>query len=224
MSFLHGDFMITETNDYCSVKRYVGTDVVITIPETIHGKKVKIIGAMAFQGMVTLQSVYLPDCVEVVDHHAFSGCKALVSIRMGNEVRILGANCFEACVSLCEVQLSSSLQMISDSAFEGCISLRQIYVHPKSVIALAPNVFRGCLALKQHKKVVSRADVDNLPSVALHESTGETNSIRLGFCYAQRHCSVCSFVCAGLLMTSEDEKEVYIYDMVESEWELKVYE
>ena len=194
----------------------------------IHGKKVKVLGATAFQGMATLQSVYLPDCVEVIDHHAFSGCKELASIHMGNGVRILGANCFEECVHLCNIQLSSSLRLIFDSAFEGCISLRQIYVHPESVIALAPNVFRDCSVFMLSRKIVSRADVSTLPSVSLSDNTGDSvmtagmNAIQLGGCYAQHRCSVASFICAGLLMTKENE--ICIFEMDESEWELKMYD
>lgn len=219
------DYLITENDDYCTISRYLGREAVITIPNEVGGKPVRVIGSRAFQGLTTLQAVTLPDNIEVIDHHAFSECTNLRFIALGNGIRILGANAFEKCLCLHNLQLPSELRLIFDNAFDGCSALLQLHMSEESVIALGPNAFRGCPVYDFHKRSVSCAERDILPSVICSQSdytsteVTNVNPIQLGYCYAERQCSVVSFVCAGLLMVTNHT--VRILEIPELDWQMK---
>ena len=59
------------------VAGYSGTAASLTIPEKVNGKTVKRIGASAFEGNTTLESIDLPDTIEVIEAKAFKNCTNL---------------------------------------------------------------------------------------------------------------------------------------------------
>ena len=64
------EYKINEENNTVTITRYIGTDTVVNIPETIEGKTVVELGAASFWGC-NLQSVKIPDTVQTIGQYFF---------------------------------------------------------------------------------------------------------------------------------------------------------
>lgn len=62
----------------------------------------------------------------LTDVNVFYGCTALESIRIPEGVEVIGANTFYGCSNLSDVQLGNNIVTIYDSAFRDCTSLTSI--------------------------------------------------------------------------------------------------
>lgn len=62
----------------------------------------------------------------LIDVNVFYGCTALESIRIPEGVEVIGANTFYGCSNLSDVQLGNNIVTIYDSAFRDCTSLASI--------------------------------------------------------------------------------------------------
>ena len=65
----------------CGIGEHSGG--VITIPEKVNGKPVIAISKKAFEGIITLYSVNIPDSVQVILSGAFEGCAFLEQVTVG---------------------------------------------------------------------------------------------------------------------------------------------
>ena len=79
-----------------------------------------------------IESIELPDTVEIIGDSAFSGCKNLKSICLPPHVCHIGKYAFSRCSSLRSIVLPSSLEVISEYMFYMCSSLTEI-IFPLSV-------------------------------------------------------------------------------------------
>ncbi len=141
----------------------------ITIPREIEGKKVTMIGDMAFMGCTGITEIEIPNTVTRIGEMAFADCFWLKSIRIPNSVTIFGdmmfMNCtglrsvelpdsmmnigamtFSGCSSLSEVKLPYNLQMIGDMAFENCLNLSYVEFSD-SIYSIGEGAFYNCPAL-----------------------------------------------------------------------------
>lgn len=73
-----------------------GSATVLTIPQTIDGRKVTAIGDGAFRDR-ELERVTLPDGIRTVGWFAFSGCYRLVSVSLPASIESIGYGAFERC-------------------------------------------------------------------------------------------------------------------------------
>ena len=63
-------YTIDQENNTVTITRYIGTDTVVNIPETIEGKPVVELGRFSFSGY-NLQSVKIPNTVQTIEQYAF---------------------------------------------------------------------------------------------------------------------------------------------------------
>jgi len=75
--YVAGDVVYTLNGNTVTVKAYTGTAAELTIPGTVDGHTVTVIGEAAFMNNTTLQSIDLPDSIEVFEENAFAGCSSL---------------------------------------------------------------------------------------------------------------------------------------------------
>ena len=92
-------FTYTVEGDRITITAYTGTDVNVTIPSQIDGKRVVAIGDKAFLNNKTVQSVVLPEGVEAIGWFAFSGCISLGAISIPSSVASISYGAFENCPS-----------------------------------------------------------------------------------------------------------------------------
>lgn len=158
-----GNFQI---NNKKVLIKYLGKAEHVIIP---HG--VLEIGEYAFKKNTTIQSVEIPDSVEVIQYaafsdchglldihlpdsiakiefSAFSGCSGLKTVRLPSSLRIIEKHTFFLCEQLTELVIPEGILEIKDSAFSWCESLQHISL-PTSLVTIEKGAFYGCEALAE---------------------------------------------------------------------------
>ena len=95
----------------------------IIIPDGI-----EVISESLFNCCRNLISVNLPNSVTTIENYAFSQCRPLSSISMSDNVITIGDWAFACCSSLASIELSNSIQIIGKGAFYDCESLRTFFI------------------------------------------------------------------------------------------------
>ncbi|MGI6248148.1 MAG: leucine-rich repeat protein [Acutalibacteraceae bacterium] len=111
---------ITDVNDSISGD--------ITVPSTLGGYTVTVIGNFAFSYCTSLTSIIIPDSVTSIGNYAFSDCDSLTSINLGNGVTSIGNCAFYYCTSLTGITIPKSVTIIGESVFDSCDILASIDV------------------------------------------------------------------------------------------------
>lgn len=150
-SAVYGDFKCSVKDGICTIDKYVGDDLFVTVPQTINGYPVGIIGQNAF-GDTDVLGVTLPNSITKLDHSAFSSCEELIGITIPSSVTYIGLYCFKDCSSLVNVTIQNDkkgngVKEIGGDAFNGCDSLEHIVI-PDSVETISFKVFKNCDNLK----------------------------------------------------------------------------
>ncbi len=121
----------------------------VTIPNTLGGKRVTVIGAGAFEQCEDIESISFqkPVYVTVIEDDAFYGCTSLTEFEIPDGVTSLGSGAFGCCYALESVSIPDSVTSI-DQAFYNCTSLESVTI-PDSVTTLIQNAFEGCTSLEE---------------------------------------------------------------------------
>ena len=79
-----GDYTYTVSSDTNTaiITGYTGSDSAMVIPDTLGGYPVTGIGAYAFSGCSSLESIEIPDTVTNIGGHAFQNCTSLSSVQL----------------------------------------------------------------------------------------------------------------------------------------------
>lgn len=77
-----------------------------------------------------------------IGKYAFSGCKSLESIAIPDSVNIICENAFEECIDLKIINIPSEVSEICKNAFYGCSSLETVTI-PKNVSVIGGYAFEG---------------------------------------------------------------------------------
>ena len=160
-----GDYAYEDDADGTGVKitKYTGSDAVVTIPASLGGKPVTVIGGSAFFQCESLTSVTIPDTVTVIENSAFNGCTALSSINLPASLKTIEHSAFVSCQSLTEIEIPDGVTSIGDGAFSSCSELAVINV-PESVTSFGEAVFRKTkwLTLQQEQSEDSLVIVNHI--------------------------------------------------------------
>lgn len=129
-----------------TITKYVGSETAVTIPATIGGVAVKVIGEDAFASNEIITSVVIPSGVTTIAAEAFLNCPNLRSVEIPNGVTSIGKVAFFKCISLSSVTFGSGVTEIAESAFYGCSALKAINI-PNTVKKISSGAFMGCTSL-----------------------------------------------------------------------------
>ena len=91
------DFLYRIENGAVTVLSYTGMQAQVTIPATIDGKPVRVLGDSAFAGNTQLVSVTLPDGICEIGWFAFSGCVGLEQVALPASVTTIAYGAFDNC-------------------------------------------------------------------------------------------------------------------------------
>ncbi|HCH27898.1 MAG TPA: hypothetical protein DEW35_00165 [Ruminococcaceae bacterium] len=133
----------------------------ITVPSYLGGCLVTEIGEQAFEDCEKLQSITLPNSIEVIDDCAFAGCKALKSINFPNALTHIGADAFEDCFKLKSVVIPKKVENIGSAPFNGCSDLESIVVASGNPYFHSKN---NCLIRTKYKDLVSGCKNSIIPA------------------------------------------------------------
>lgn len=106
------DFEYELREGICVIKKYVGTDIEVIIPDSIKDRPVTKIDQFAFEDY-DMKRVVIPDSVLDIDTKAFVSCSQLTQVKMSANLKKLGSAAFAYCEELEELELPTSLTEIS---------------------------------------------------------------------------------------------------------------
>jgi len=89
-----GDWEYEDDGTAITITEYTGSATTVTIPATIYGKPVTVIGDSAFSACGNLASITIPSSVAYIGHHAFNYCISLTSITIPESVTSIGEHVF----------------------------------------------------------------------------------------------------------------------------------
>ena len=84
------------------------------------------LGSGAFQSCVSLESIDLPNKLNMIDTYLFSGCRALTNISVPEGVYTVERQAFANCRELKNINIPSSVEYFGDRVISGCSKLETI--------------------------------------------------------------------------------------------------
>ena len=104
-------YEMPEDRSYCIITGYTGSERYLSIPNTIDGAKVTVIGERAFAGNTTIESIFFNDYQEEIRAGAFEGCTNLRDIYVYSYISA-DSSAFRNCSRLrCAVLANNSLSL-----------------------------------------------------------------------------------------------------------------
>lgn len=128
------------------------------------------IGANAFEGCYSLESVNIPEMVTQIGGYAFKRCNSLKSlslpdlkivprglfyesgiteINIPNTVSKIKFEAFSSCYNLETVIINSSECTVEDCVFDDCVSLKKVDTPKSGKFRYPENAFRDCIKLSR---------------------------------------------------------------------------
>lgn len=153
------------------IKKYIGDEAEVTIPSSIDGKTVTIIGRFAFNENENLLNAVIPDSVKIIDDIAFTGCKALTNVTIPNGVTEIGYQTFKDCTSLSNIILPNSITNIGDEAFlnteyyNNTKNWENDVLYIDNYLVAAKKSISGDYKVKEHTKLISSGVFENCVSL-----------------------------------------------------------
>ncbi len=174
ISDIDTDYDFTIHNGQAYITNYSGSSSQVVVPDTLFGYPVVSIGS-AFNEMIDLTSISLPNSITTIGSHAFYGCTNLTYIKLPSGITNIGDNAFEGCSSLqyneydnglylgndqnpylvfimandsqiTSCEINRNAKIIFHGAFRGCSSLQSLEI-PRGVISIGRDFFSDCSSL-----------------------------------------------------------------------------
>ena len=145
----YGDYEYTVNNDgkTVTIEKYNGSAADLTVPYSINGKTVTVIGDSAFYWRSSLVTVKLPSGLLDIQQYAFSMCKNMSQINLPSGLSSIGDYAFYKCESLTCITLPTSLKSIGGRVFWDCKVL-SVLIIPANVSNVGNGIVAGCESLK----------------------------------------------------------------------------
>lgn len=134
----------------------------LTVPATLGGYDVTMIGAFAFYRSSSLTSVDIPSSVTSIGNYAFSGCVNLESIDLPQGLTAISESLFGRCAKLTEISIPEGVVSIGYYAFSGCSGLETLVI-PENVTSIGGRAFWDCTKLTD---IMMPASISNIVSSA----------------------------------------------------------
>lgn len=122
----YGDYEYKVVNDAIEIVQYNGNDDIVVVPDTIDGKKVKLLHADCFYGC-DIKQITLPETLEYIGESAFENCFKLKKVKLSLSLKEIGRTAFYN-TKLTSVYIGENLHKIDIGAFSNINTLKQISV------------------------------------------------------------------------------------------------
>lgn len=142
-----GDFTYRIINNSIEITKCKDKNKTLEIPSEINGLKVTSIGESAFNGMLKLKVVTLPDTIKSIGESAFCSCINLKTVNLGKGIIRIKSESFADCNNLSNINFPSSLTSIGKMAFFSS-GIREVKLG-KNVKTIGSKAFSDTLKLKK---------------------------------------------------------------------------
>ncbi len=129
-------------------RAYLGSQTVLSVPESIDGMTVSGIGDFALTNCTFITELTVPTGITTIGTSAFEGCNRLEKVTLHDNILEFGARVFANCSSLKTVSLPGRLEKMGEEVFLNCTSLEGMNVYcPFNSYTLPARTFSGCTSL-----------------------------------------------------------------------------
>jgi hypothetical protein len=142
----HPEYFVFDPNTG-TITGYSGPGGEVVIPSVFGGVAVTKIGDNAFQGMLNLTGVVIPESVTSIGSNAFFFCTNLASIVIPDSVLSIGENAFWNCHELKSATIGNGVTTLPRNAFSECWELTSVTLGA-NVKTLGDYAFNNCAKLK----------------------------------------------------------------------------
>ncbi len=167
---LQAQFTFTTNNGDITITGYTGTNLSVTIPDTINGLPVTAIGNLALVESPSLTSITIGTNVTSIGYEAFYLC-AFTNLTIPEGVVSIGDRAFYYCTSLNDINIPGGVTSIGDQVFYSCSRLTDITIGT-NVTSIGHEAFRDCTNLTH---VALPSNANNIGIAAFFDCTSLTN-------------------------------------------------
>lgn len=123
----YGDIYYTSDGSSVTITGCTAAVTDLVIPGTIGGLPVKTIGREAFMGNETLNTIVMPDSVEVISSYAFWNCTNVSFDKLPANLKTIGIGAFYRCNHLISVTIPDGVTELPQYSFYWCDNLNKFY-------------------------------------------------------------------------------------------------
>lgn len=120
-----GDYDYAEVDGQIVLTTCYSTEDVITVPDTIDGKKVDAIYTSCFNISCPATEIIIPEGIKEIKRRAFYECGNLKKITTPASVKTIGDNAFDSCKALESVEFLG-VETIGKDVFRDCSALKTV--------------------------------------------------------------------------------------------------
>ena len=136
-----------EDGENCQILRYTGYDEDVEVPGELRGLTVKAL-YQTFSDSNIVETVLLPDTIEIIDNMAFWKCINLKHVEIPEGVTTLGRCSFGGCSTLESIEFPETLETVGDMVFIGCTGLTELKFG-KNLKSIGSQAFTACVKLEK---------------------------------------------------------------------------
>ncbi len=133
---------------FATITAYSGNTNSVTIPEKLGGHPVVAIAEGVFSGHTEIVNLIFSDGLQSIGARAFYGCHSIQTIILPHSLLTIGESAFEACSSAYHIDIGSSLISLGEKAFFGCPSVDSVSL-PEAVSSVGKLAFAECSNLRE---------------------------------------------------------------------------
>ena len=123
-----GDFDYEIYEGRTIITKYNGKASNVEIPAEVEGVPVCEIGFYCFEANYQLESVTLPESVDIIGEGAFMDCGSLSQINIPANLKEVQRGAFVGCVSIPEMTLPATVTRVQEEAFTACEGMTSLTI------------------------------------------------------------------------------------------------
>ena len=171
IEWINNSFIYFAENEDIYLKKYIGEDTLVEVPEYIDGLPVRHVYDRCFEDNNRVIEILLPNSIVSIGMNAFAGCKTLQRIELGENIQFIGRFAFKFCRLLENIVIPCGVEVIEEGTFMCCYNLTNVFLHsrirtirsaafwrcealsadiPSSVEVIETGSFKGCDKTKIH--------------------------------------------------------------------------
>ncbi len=152
------------------VTKYVGNEKDVEVPAKHEGLPVVAIGECAFSGCTKLETITLPESIQLIGEYAFFRCNKLLDVKIPSGVRTIQDNAFRNCEYLRYIYLPDTLESLGNNAFAYCPRIAEIHIDEANTVYHAKD---NCLIETESKTLVLGCQDSVIPEDGSVTSIGD---------------------------------------------------
>lgn len=123
-----GDFDYEIYEGRTIITKYNGKEANVELPAEIEGTPVCEVGFYCFEANYQLESVTLPETVDIIGEGAFMDCASLSQINIPANLKEVQRGAFVGCASIPEMTLPATVTRVQEEAFTACSGMTSLTI------------------------------------------------------------------------------------------------